>query len=101
MTNSARFAAAARLRLRRLSVVAIIVGLALPAGTFLLTAGTYLPYQDAPPEIAQKYAAETARADRANDAARAVGLPLAVAGVVLLTYVSVRARRTQEGQRSR
>jgi hypothetical protein len=91
------------LRIARVVALAMIaLGLVLPVAAFLLTAATYLPYQDPPPEIAQRYAEETARSDRLNHAALTAGAMLAGAGAALLIYLAVRrhrsVRRAQEDE---
>lgn len=94
MTRHARIA-------RVVGLALIAVGLLLPVAAEVTTAGTYLPYQDPPPELAQQYAHEVARADQLTHAALALGALLAFAGAALLMYTAVRHRNARRAPESK
>ncbi|WP_283139576.1 hypothetical protein [Rhizohabitans arisaemae] len=77
---------------RTVGAWAVCVGLFLPVIAFMVTSGTYLPYQDPTPEISKKYAEEVAYANLVNLVALSVGALLVGVGAALLVYARTKRR---------
>lgn len=71
----------------------VAIALLLPLAACVWTSGSYLPYQDPTPALAQKYADEVAQADRE------MAVSLTVSGVLLCVGGAAIVGATRAGRR--